>query len=429
MKIKEFVALTLKEGLQKVRQEMGAEAVILETHKLRKGGILGIGARDHFKIVAATGITVDSHAPGANGHGVRTAAKARPQQSAVAVEERIATAQAAQNSARSGTATLAPNAAARAFPATDGLARDYDLSRLQQELQELRDGMDAMRQAITARHALATPLANPLPNSPRFVTDILARLHQAEVAEWLALELVEKLPNLAGWNEQASAPIAEAALKDAMAARVTSAGPIVLNAGRVKTVALVGPTGVGKTTTIAKLAAHFALVEKKRVGLLTMDTYRIAAVEQLKTYSQIIDIPVKVAYNQPDLERAMREFTDCDLVLVDTAGRSQKNIMQVSELKSMLETLGCETHLVLNASTKERDLADQIEKFSHTGADRILFTKLDETTTYGTVYSAAVKSGMAVSYMTTGQKVPEDIEVANGAKLAAMVLFSTAPSH
>jgi flagellar biosynthesis protein FlhF len=181
---------------------------------------------------------------------------------------------------------------------------------------------------------------------------------------------------------------------------------------------------VGKTTTIAKLAAHFSLVEKRRVGLLTMDTYRIAAVEQLKTYSQIIDIPVQVAYNQSDVVPALRTFENCDLVLIDTAGRSQKNVMQVSELKTLIDMADCETHLVLSASTKERDLCDQVERFLGVGVDRLLFTKLDETTSYGTIYSLAAKYDLPVSYITTGQKVPEDIEVADGTKLAAIVMNS-----
>jgi flagellar biosynthesis protein FlhF len=159
-----------------------------------------------------------------------------------------------------------------------------------------------------------------------------------------------------------------------------------------------------------------------------MDTYRIAAVEQLKTYGQIIDIPIRVAYTSAEIAPALESFAGFDIVLIDTAGRSQKNLMQVSELKSLVDTAGCETHLVLAASTKEKDLLDQVARFRESGVDRILFTKLDETTTYGTMYTIAAKTGIPVSYLTTGQKVPEDIEPADGARLASLVLDST-PAH
>jgi len=208
-----------------------------------------------------------------------------------------------------------------------------------------------------------------------------------------------------------------------MAHRVQGSGPIVIAPKKRGLVALIGPTGVGKTTTIAKLAAQFALVEKKKVGLLTIDTYRIAAVEQLKTYSQIMDIPIKVAHSPADVTSALEQLSDRDLVLIDTAGRSQKNTIYVHELRSLLGAAPIETHLVLSASTKLHDMTDQIDRFGGaTQIDRLLFSKLDETTTYGTTYTVAATSKLPVSYLTTGQKVPEDIELADGHKLAAMVI-------
>lgn len=244
------------------------------------------------------------------------------------------------------------------------------------------------------------------------------------MSEELTLELLRALPDLSAWKSQARAPLAESALRDLMAGRIKSGGPIQLKKGQTRVVALIGPTGVGKTTTIAKLAANYALVEKKRVGLVTMDTYRIAAVEQLKTYSQIIDIPIRVAYTQAEVAPALESFAGYDVVLVDTAGRSQKNLMQVSELKSLVDAAGCETHLVVSASTKEKDLFDQIARFREASVDRLLFTKLDETTTYGTMFTAAAKTGLPISYITTGQKVPEDIEPADGVRLATLVMNS-----
>jgi len=191
-------------------------------------------------------------------------------------------------------------------------------------------------------------------------------------------------------------------------------------------VALIGPTGVGKTTTIAKLAAHYALVEKRRVGLLTLDTYRIAAVEQLRTYSEIMNLPLKVARNAGEVPGALEALGDRDLLLIDTAGRSQKNIVHVAELRALLGAVECETHLVLSASTRLRDLLQQVDRFGGPGVDRLLFSKLDETTTYGTLATVALETRIPVSYLTTGQKVPEDIEVADPDRLATLALTAAA---
>ena len=176
---------------------------------------------------------------------------------------------------------------------------------------------------------------------------------------------------------------------------------------------MVGPTGVGKTTTIAKLAANFALFEGKSVGLITIDTYRIAAVEQLKTYSEIINLPIEVVYTAADLKRAFQKLSDKQLILIDTAGRSQKNKQQIRELKHFFNGRPLnETHLVLSANTKLEDLLETADSFKELGVNRLIFTKLDETNSLSNVIEVAERLRIPLSYVTTGQSVPEDIEVA-----------------
>jgi len=422
MKIKEFEALTLKDCLNAVRQELGSEAVILETRKFRKGGILGWRAKDAVRIVAATGVSVNEP--------MQTSQATMPRPAARTTErERQPAAAGATTSASQSSVAQDRRAFMESLPArpTDPDTQDK-LARLEQEMLSLKQGIDSIRQVVASAPMAQAVISTPLPQGP--VTpfpELLDKLRYAEVSEEVALDLLESLPDLGAWSPPARASLAESSLHDLMAQRVKSAGPIRLTPGKTKIVAFVGPTGVGKTTTIAKLAAHFALIEKRKVALLTMDTYRIAAVDQLKTYSQIIDIPVSVAYCLAEVGPALESYKDCDLILIDTAGRSQKNMMQVSELKTLVESVKCETHLVLSASTKERDLRDQIDRFSDVGVDRVLFTKLDETTTYGTMYSAAVKHGIPLSYITTGQKVPEDIEAVDGLKLTNIVMNSATP--
>lgn len=178
-------------------------------------------------------------------------------------------------------------------------------------------------------------------------------------------------------------------------------------------VVLVGPTGVGKTTTIAKLAANFALFEGKSVGLVTIDTYRIAAVEQLKTYAEIINLPIEVVYTMGEFKRALNSLADKDLILVDTAGRSQKNQHQIKELKQFLTGRNPdETHLVLSANTKLEDLMESAESFKEVSYNRLVITKLDETRDLDNVLEFVQQVKIPISYVTTGQSVPEDIEVA-----------------
>lgn len=184
----------------------------------------------------------------------------------------------------------------------------------------------------------------------------------------------------------------------------------------------IGPTGVGKTTTIAKLAANFALVAGKKVGVITTDTYRIAAVEQLKTYADIIGIPLEVAFSPKELTAAIAKMHDRDLILIDTAGRSPNNQLHINELRSYFHDVKVEVHLVVSATTKECDVPKLVEVFGEIPIDRVIITKLDETTTYGVILHVSKLANAPISFVTTGQGVPDDIEVADGYQIAKLIL-------
>jgi flagellar biosynthesis protein FlhF len=200
-------------------------------------------------------------------------------------------------------------------------------------------------------------------------------------------------------------------------ARSKTSGPHV--------VALIGPTGVGKTTTIAKLAAKLKLDENRRIGLVTIDTYRIAAVDQLKKYADIIGSPLRVVHTPEELREAVQQMRDCDFVLIDTAGRSPKDALKLNELRTFLDAASPdEVHLVLSA-TADRDCVDlAIEKFSNVRVDKMIFTKLDEARHVGAVLNVVRNVRKPLSYVTTGQGVPADIEVARGKRIAQLILGS-----
>jgi flagellar biosynthesis protein FlhF len=190
-------------------------------------------------------------------------------------------------------------------------------------------------------------------------------------------------------------------------------------------IAFVGPTGVGKTTTLAKIAAQLSLKRGLKVGIVAADTYRIAAVDQLRTYAEILGIAVEVASSPTDAARACERLGDVDVILIDTAGRSQNDRMKLSELRAFLAAAEPdETHLVLSATAGARTLAREAENFGALGIDRLVLTKLDEAASFGTLISLVERLGTRVSFLTHGQEVPEHIETARGRRLASLVMGS-----
>ncbi|BBK75668.1 flagellar biosynthesis protein FlhF [Clostridium butyricum] len=198
---------------------------------------------------------------------------------------------------------------------------------------------------------------------------------------------------------------------------------LVTNKGLNGKVVLVGPTGVGKTTTIAKLAGRLALVEKKKVGLITIDTYRIGAIEQLKTYAEIMNIPFKVVITIKEMENAIESMEDCDVVLIDTTGRSSKNTMQISELRAFVQKANPDhVNMVISATTKNKDIKGILKGYSELGYESVIVTKLDETTAYGSIYNISRNSNKPISFITIGQNVPDDIKLSTKEELTRFIL-------
>ena len=193
-----------------------------------------------------------------------------------------------------------------------------------------------------------------------------------------------------------------------------------------KAVFFIGPTGVGKTTTIAKIASRFSVEDKKKVALLTADTYRIAAAEQLRTYANILEVPFRIIYTEEDMQEAIREFSDFDYVFVDTAGHSHQNEEQKDAMKRLVHSADnlCEkdVYLVLSATTKKRDLESIADSYKDMADYKLIFTKLDETTAIGNLLNLKLYTGADLSYVTCGQNVPDDIEKFNPQKMVKQLL-------
>ena len=193
-----------------------------------------------------------------------------------------------------------------------------------------------------------------------------------------------------------------------------------------KVVFFIGPTGVGKTTTIAKIASRFKVEKGKKVALFTADTYRIAAAEQLRTYANILDTPLTIVYSSGELNEELKMSEDYDLVLVDTAGFSHKNEEQRNETKELIDKIPGEyqkeVYLVLSATTKYRDLIDIADIYNKHFQFKLIFTKLDETSCFGNILNMKLYTGADLSYSTYGQNVPEDIEIFDTQKIVKLLL-------
>lgn len=210
---------------------------------------------------------------------------------------------------------------------------------------------------------------------------------------------------------------------------------IVLKLGQTKTIEgnsleskyifFIGPTGVGKTTTIAKIASDLKLQKKVKVALITSDTYRIAAVEQLRTYANILGVPLKVVYSQEEMKKAQEEYADYDVVLIDTAGRSHKNVEQTEDIEKLIHAVPDDVrdiYLVLSATTKYKDLVKITETYAKIAKFNLIFTKLDETCCIGNILNIKMLTDAPLSYSTSGQTVPDDIERINAQKIAKQLL-------
>jgi flagellar biosynthesis protein FlhF len=288
----------------------------------------------------------------------------------------------------------------------------------------LRREIDEIRGMV--RSLLDRSDQSAFPDAPEALVGFYSHLVSQEVEEQLARELLHRAARNLGVRpgRRIADELVRMELRKLVGEMVPSAAPMRLKAGGGPTVvALVGPTGVGKTTTIAKLAANMKLREKKSVGLITIDSYRIAAVEQLKTYAQILKVPLVSVLTPSDLRSAIERMSSMDLVLIDTAGRSQRDDPRIAELNGFLQAARADqVHLVLSSTSRERTTRETIERFRPLGVTQLIFTKVDEAVGLGVILNTLKRVNLRVSYLTNGQSVPDDIEVASAGRLAKLIL-------
>lgn len=404
MQVKKYMAPTYAEALILAKNELGTDAVIVESRKVRVGGIFGLFGREMTELTVAADERPQPYRgnrPAARGAAApRPASPVRPAPSAgVAPADGQAPASGtAANAwaAAPGAASAWPPASGAPAPGPSGAASpgSADLAGLRREMAELK-------QAV-ARLVEARPDPAALLELKGYGRKVYDRLLDAGVAEGLALAIARKV----GTHGTKGRALLRAELSQIMG----PGAPIKVAPGLRRVVALIGPTGVGKTTTLAKLAAHFALEQGLKVGLITSDTFRIAAVDQLRTYADILSVPLYTVERPTDVRHALAHNADADLVLVDTGGRSHKDHERMAELQELLgEAQPDEVHLVVSLNTNPRDVRRMLERYLPLGVNRFIFTKADETSAPGLMLNIRAQFDVPVSYVTDGQSVPDDL--------------------
>lgn len=453
MRVKRYVVDSMPDALQKIRSDLGKDAVILNTKEIRSGGFLGLFSKKKIEVIAATdsgsaGGTAQTSAAGgafAKAFSQAAATVSRPQAVAAYGSGAAAGTAVAEPAARTvepypkpaasvapfgdrGQPPVEPNSGSTARPpaspspgaasaarGSSAAHRDREQAEdsLLAEIRSMKEMMSRLSALQLGEEALPEPLEK-----------LRVRLIDQEVEPELARKLVDQA-FAAGRESEGTEWTDEAAkrlVREQLRAILEGEGRKSIDAG-TRIAHFVGPTGVGKTTTIAKLAAEQVLKYNRKVAFITSDTYRIAAVEQLKTYATILNIPLEVVFSPQELTRAFAQLEDRDIIFMDTAGRNYRNQMYVSELNSLLQARGqSETFLVLSLTAKYKDMLEITRNFSKFHIDKVLFTKRDETYSYGAIVNLLYDFPIRLSYVTNGQNVPDDIAEASEERIIDLIL-------
>lgn len=447
MRVKRYIVDSMPEAMEKIRTDLGIDAVILNSKPIKTGGLFGMFSKQRIEVVAAVDekaserVTTTVAAPNRANNvlpksptGTYTAAQAyrRPHAPKALDTQSEATeweqSPAANANTAVATAPREPSQETREAPkqteAESPVQRvavttpNVDMGRTSNHdaiANEMRD----MRQMF--QKLLVHDLHEQLPLA---IQAVRANLLKQEVTEEVTAQIIQQLMEMPQPVEQWTEDEAMAACRKIIS---TMMEPYVSSAStpgkHIRYAFFFGPTGVGKTTTIAKLAANSMLKEKRKIGFITADTYRMAAVEQLKTYANILNVPLEVVFSPKEMATAMERLSDCDLIFVDTAGRNFRNDEYVEGIRELLaHSSDSANYLVLSLTSKFNDMKAIAQNFAGVPVKQVIFTKADETNSFGTMLNVCQEMNLQLSYFTTGQNVPDDIVVATPDLVSTMIM-------
>lgn len=362
----------MPEAMKKIRKDLGKEAVILNSKIIYTGGFFGLFRKKNIEVIAA----LDND-------------MVQPSQI-----EKIDFPRMEMNTEMKQKDMQSPQ------PVQNKTGENKEMI-----LKEIHDVKQLIKQITSQGHSSSVHIPSPY-------REIYQKLLSQNISETILQQLTEDIyEHYYSKKEQVDKDNAYDFIVQSLVEYIK---PLEFGAAlQKKYIALIGPTGVGKTTTLAKIASIKSIEQKKKVAFITTDTYRIAAVEQLKTYAKILNVPIEVCYNLNDFKQAVEKFTAFDHVFIDTAGRNFRNKKHIEDLKKTIDFhTEMETYLVFSLTAKEEDLEMIYQQFSNIPIDKLIFTKLDETSCCGSLLNLSYKYHKPIAFITTGQDVPDDIIVA-----------------
>jgi flagellar biosynthesis protein FlhF len=385
MKIRRYTGKSMSEVIEQVKAELGADAVILETRHIEKKKLPFFKRKPMVEVLAAKGVNVPPRRPAARKNPLLEKAY--------------------------GAAPPEPTLSQPAPPPPAPAAVPAEAIK---DIEDIKAMLRSLQERVTNEVVRDTSEA---------ILEQYSDLVNASVYEQLAGTIVRNIESQIPVEHRNDPLVVQEAIRGTIRSMISEPSPIQLNPSGPTVVCFIGPTGVGKTTTICKLAARYAHIERKRVGLITVDTYRIAAVEQLRRVAELVRIPVETVEHDDDpilVRTAIEKFSDRDVILIDTAGRSQHDQDKMDELKNLLDTVQPhEVHLVLSLTAGNLD--EVIEEFTRYRVDHVILTKLDEISRYGLILNVLHRVDRSLSYVTTGQSIPVDIEVADPGRISNLI--------
>lgn len=387
MIIKKFQASTEKDAILQAKEEMGSEAVVLNIKTIKHKGLKRLFKKDIVEVTAALEEKVPTATIPTNAINIAVQNEEAEESKSTAIEEKLDSLQEMLENQMKNTTNEPKTVDSDKRNSSDSRAENVNFA---------------------------------------FIQLVYNQLLENEVDEKYANKIIGEVES--SLKKESNIDTILSGIYQKIILKLGQPASIDIDNKKSKVVFFIGPTGVGKTTTIAKLASDFKLDKKLKVAMITSDTYRIAAVEQLRTYANILGIPLEVVYTLEELNGAIDGFKDYDIILVDTAGRSHKNKEQCDEIRHLIkdctvsETQEKDIYLVLSAATKYKDLLNIVEVYDTIGKYKLIFTKLDETLSLGNILNVKLKTGAALSYITCGQVVPDDINVLNPQSIAKKLL-------
>ncbi|WFR61814.1 flagellar biosynthesis protein FlhF [Paenibacillus amylolyticus] len=445
MRVKQYVVETMPEAMLQIRKDLGSDAVILSTKEIKVGGVMGMFRKKRIEVVAAvdkeenkqTTKPVQNQFTPVPRAFVPEAYRQTARSFVAASDESVTTDtsdQSVQNkSAATPSVFESPNIGSDIDSGSGSSSTDHkprpqgaDFSGLTtdpkptgSDLQQdkLMTELQDLKQMVTRLSKQGTSV-DPIPEE---LHKIRERLTEQDVwpevwESWF--DSIQAKCSEDGWKDQDVEQVVKHEVMHFLEQRIEEG---ILPTTRIVYVA--GPTGVGKTTTIAKLAAEQMFKKQRKVGFITSDTYRISAVEQLRTYASILNVPLEVVQSPGDTQRAISRLENCDLIFMDTAGRNYRNELLVSELQSLLAPVeNSETFLVMSMTSKSADMVQITEHFSKYGLDKVIFTKMDETGSCGPLFNLLHRFPLKLAYVANGQNVPDDLLKPDAESLSKQLL-------